>query len=547
MKTQIKEIKKGNITGVILIVITLLLIAASIICYKYIDNIFKQELIRENVYIDNVYVGKLTREQASDKVFAYNREKYDSISINFIWEQYENSFTLSDSAYTYDNSAAIDKAYLLGRTGNILEKLNRYFFKTSPVYYSSVTSYDESKVKYIIHNIASDINQKIDHSNINVLTDRVIVHKGQPSYTVNENKLFKDITTHIIALDATPITIAVISRNPFTITSKRIFDLVYKPAVDAAYIYTDNEVSVSSEIYGKTIDKEYIEESLLKYSDFTIDIEAIKPSLYARVLKEKLFRDELSSFISTFSTATQNSYNRSINIALASSEINDLILAPGETFSFNEVVGERTEQRGYQIAHVYSNGEVIDGIGGGICQVSSTLYNATLFADLEIVDRGSHQFTVGYVPLGRDATVSYGYKDYAFANNTPYPIKVEVIIKDIKIDEDDEYEVVKAQTIQFNIVGTNEHKDITYDYHYNMIEERPYLTTIQYDESKAVDFIEVIQYGKYGYAVETIKETYVDGEKIKEESLNYSYYRPYPQIEIHGGVDPADSNSISDN
>ena len=116
--------------------------------------------------------------------------------------------------------------------------------------------------------------------------------------------------------------------------------------------------------------------------------------------------------------------NRSTNIRLSAGAINGTILQPGDTFDFNKVVGKRTAKNGYQVAAVYSNGGVVDGIGGGICQVSSTLYNAALLSNMQITSRTNHGLRVSYLPAGRDATVSWGGPEFRFKNSNTYPVKV---------------------------------------------------------------------------------------------------------------------------
>ena len=135
--------------------------------------------------------------------------------------------------------------------------------------------------------------------------------------------------------------------------------------------------------------------------------------------------NKLSYTLGSFSTVyNAGNYERSHNIALAAQKINGLVLMPGEQFSFNGVVGQRSAQTGFKTAKVYQGGEIVDGIGGGICQVSTTLYNAVLYADLKIVYRTNHSMPVSYVPSGRDATVSYGSIDFKFSNNQSYPVKL---------------------------------------------------------------------------------------------------------------------------
>ena len=134
---------------------------------------------------------------------------------------------------------------------------------------------------------------------------------------------------------------------------------------------------------------------------------------------------QIDGLLGSFSTHYGGTgISRGSNIALAASHINGTVLRPGEIFSYNQVVGPRSGSAGFRIAPVISHGELVPGVGGGVCQVSSTLYNAVLLADLKIVHRSHHAFPVHYLPAGRDATVVYGAIDFQFQNNTPAPIYI---------------------------------------------------------------------------------------------------------------------------
>ena len=134
---------------------------------------------------------------------------------------------------------------------------------------------------------------------------------------------------------------------------------------------------------------------------------------------------ESKHLIASFSTKypTSNA-NRTTNLRLAANKINGYVLLPGETFSYNTVVGKRTIAAGYKEAAVYENGEVVQGLGGGICQISTTLFNSVLLANLEIVELHNHQFIPSYVSAGRDATVVYGAKDFKFKNSREHALKI---------------------------------------------------------------------------------------------------------------------------
>ena len=156
-------------------------------------------------------------------------------------------------------------------------------------------------------------------------------------------------------------------------------------------------------------------------SEYVIPLQTLYPNVTTNMIGAEAFPDLLSTYSTKYSTRDTD---RTTNLQLASSKINGTVLMPGETFSYNQVVGERTISAGYKEAPIYVSGEVVDGLGGGICQITSTLYNAVLYANLEIVERSNHQFVPSYVTASRDATVVYGSIDFKFKNNRNYPIKI---------------------------------------------------------------------------------------------------------------------------
>jgi len=125
-----------------------------------------------------------------------------------------------------------------------------------------------------------------------------------------------------------------------------------------------------------------------------------------------------------FTNYASSSSNRKSNLALAASKLDGHLLKPGEVFSYNNRVGPRTESRGWKTAHQFQDGQIVDGIGGGVCQSSSTLYNAVLMGGLKIVERHNHSLPVAYLSPARDASVSYGHLDFKFANNTDGPLYI---------------------------------------------------------------------------------------------------------------------------
>ena len=136
--------------------------------------------------------------------------------------------------------------------------------------------------------------------------------------------------------------------------------------------------------------------------------------------EQYLYRDRLS----TVTTYLDGVYARSYNVGLAASSCNGTVIMPGEVFSYLGTIGNPSTANGYKMSTGYANGETVDMVGGGICQVSSCIYYCTVYANLEIVNRAAHAFSTGYIPNGLDATVYYPSLDYKFRNNTDYPIKI---------------------------------------------------------------------------------------------------------------------------
>lgn len=136
------------------------------------------------------------------------------------------------------------------------------------------------------------------------------------------------------------------------------------------------------------------------------------------------------TLISSYTTEFDPKQSRAVNIALAASKINGTVIQPGQEFSFSDTVGPRTAENGFVMAPTFSNKEVVPGMGGGICQVSSTMYAAMLQGDIKATQRHAHSMPVSYIPKGMDATISAGKKDLTFTNNFAFPIVINAVVDD---------------------------------------------------------------------------------------------------------------------
>lgn len=216
--------------------------------------------------------------------------------------------------------------------------------------------------------------------------------------------------------------------------TKKIEQQFNKDALDATMVKDkSDEFKISSEKPGQALSRE----KLIKDIDEGISNKAIKDVLVTADIKKvepKIKKAELEKVDTKLSTFTTNfsssSDSRANNINVASKALNGVIIMPNESFSFNKIVGERTEKRGYQTAPVIIGDKLESGLGGGVCQVSTTLHNAVVRAGLTPTERDHHNIPVKYVGLGMDATVDYGSIDYKFKNTLKYPLYIECIIKD---------------------------------------------------------------------------------------------------------------------
>ncbi|MCQ2387251.1 MAG: VanW family protein [Clostridia bacterium] len=170
--------------------------------------------------------------------------------------------------------------------------------------------------------------------------------------------------------------------------------------------------------------------------------------------KESVLRAEFSTFCETSSTERKN------NISLALKSLDGAFIEPNAEFSFNDTVGERTVEKGYKNAKIISKGKFVDGIGGGVCQVSTTLYNALILADIKIIEWHSHSLVVSYVEPSFDAMVSYGYADLKFINNTHNPLMIKTVFSGDKLTvklfgEPMDYRIERKSTVLEQIVGND--------------------------------------------------------------------------------------------
>lgn len=246
------------------------------------------------------------------------------------------------------------------------------------------------------------------------------------------------------------------------------------------------------------------------------DGEAILPLNKSKKLITSKELEQITGIESKYSTTFPiDLAKRNHNIRIASQLLNGHILLSGQTLSFNKIVGKRTENNGFELAIVYKNGKKVPGVGGGICQVSTTLYNAALLANLKILQRQNHSMPVGYVPLGRDATVDYDSIDLIIENSQSHPVAIA-----------SEY---TQGRLTFTILGKN---NPSQKVEIETVVKGIWPPAVQYIEDPALPpgIEKIIDKGGKKASVLTYRIVYENGKKISKQFLGRSYYRGAPTI-----------------
>lgn len=312
------------------------------------------------------------------------------------------------------------------------------------------------------------------------------------------------------------------------------------PAVEATLTRSQGEFVITDEVDGKILDAEECIQSMTDKvtdnwdgEDFSVELNTMtdKASLTAEDCRK--VKDELGSFSTKFTTGYSNA-NRNQNIRNGADKLGDRVLAPGEEFSCNALLEPWTEDNGWADAGTYVDGRVEDSLGGGICQVSSTLYNAVLLSELEVTERYPHSMAVGYVDLSADAALAGTYKDLKFKNNTDAPIYI--------------LSIYEEGQITFTIYGhetRDENRTIKYESE-KLSETAPEEVTSKVDSMKKGERVTTTQ-GHTGYTARLWKYVYVDGKEVSKEIVNNSSYKSSPNyVNVGTGKDEEKSKKAEE-
>lgn len=468
------------------------------------------------ISILGIDVSGLSKDDAKQKV---TDDVSNRLSTDVIFKHNDETYTLLPSSVggSFDIDKVIDDAYSVGRNGNIFQNnfaiLNAMINSKNfiPDFSFNSDSFDNS-----ISQMNSNFADGIVEPSYDISGNNLIIKSGKNGNIVDSDKIKSLFVDKLIVVpyNTDSIEVPVFSKEANKIDIDAIHSEIYKEAQDASY--TTNPYAVYPSSNGLDFNISIDEAKALITGDkdsYTIPLKTLYPNVKTSDIGIEAFPDLLSSYSTSFASSSSN---RATNVSLATNKINGKVLMPGEVFSFNGTVGKRTPQAGFKVAGVYMNGQVATDYGGGICQVSSTLYNAVLRANLEIVDRSNHMFEVGYVPIGTDATVSWGAPDFKFKNSRSYPIKIvtsssnrKCVVKFYGLKESEEYDI---EIVSYRTGSV------------------PYRTTYTTDSSLAAGQQKVIQRGSNGAKSVAYRIRKKNGQVISKELLSKDTYDPHNQI-----------------
>lgn len=400
------------------IIILIIFAAFSIYTYK------NKNVIAKGIYINNVDISNLTPSDAKSKLENYYSEKLSN-DINLVYNDYSTYIKPSEIDLSFDINSAVEYAYNLGKNNNIFVS-NYEIFKTmiNGVEITPTFSLNEENLINYLNTFSSELPDAVKESEYYIEGKNLIITPGSSGISIDIASTTNNIKQKIQNLSYinNPINMTTTLENPKPINIEDIYNNVHSEAKDAYYTESPFTVYPSANGIDFAISLDEAKELVSsEASEITIPLKILYPKVTTNMIGQEAFPDLLATFSTKYAASNAD---RTTNLRIASNKINGYVLLPGDTFSYNATLGPRTASAGYKEAAVYENGEVVQGIGGGICQISTTLYNAILFANLEIVELYNHQFVPSYVSAGRDATVVYGIKDFKFKNSRKYPIKI---------------------------------------------------------------------------------------------------------------------------
>lgn len=503
-----KQKNRKNIyvaVGIILVV----LIAALTTAVAYTAAVTGGDRILGGVYSDGVNLSGMTESDAESALADNAAQVRDDI--DFVCDDVQFAVSAAQIDLQPDFEASAKQAYEYGRDGNIIERTKAVIgAKFIKKHFDMIYKCDENLLLAAIEDNIADKTVSVTPYSVEIGDGCLVVTNAVGGREPQTDGLAEKTIKYAAYESDEPIEIVLHDVAAPDIDFDEFCSQYLRGAADATYTEQDGGYVFTPEVRGISFDKaeakRIIEENRANSEPYEIPAVITEPKVTVAQLEDMFVSKTIAEYSTSYASSDAN---RASNVALAASKINGKVLNPGERFSFNGVVGPRTAATGFKVAHVYEGDRVVDGMGGGICQVSSTLYNAVVLADLKIVSRTNHSMPVGYVPLGRDATVSYGTIDFVFENNKTHPIKIAAVTNNRRLT----VSVCGAASDRAEVDIITENAGYT-----------PFATKEIPDSSMKVGEKKIIKNGTNGAIVNSYKIYKKNGAAVSKEFLAKSTY-----------------------
>lgn len=502
LAATVHERRQAKIALIVFAIVVAAIVTATVLAGRSVTNSGKNY---PNVYVNNIFVGNMNRDQTASALMSNGWQERTTkvLKVNtFGGVSFDVDPSETGILMTLDEAVSAAQNY--GRSGGILKNLYSYFeniFKPADVnelnkkenfeYIDACIGAGESQLNAMLGDTEFELDRQ---------AGKLRIVKGYDSMKLNTAEMY-DAIVAAVRSGQTELDFRQLSKEPVMPDFQAILTELHAEPKNAEY-KDDGSFEVIPEVVGcnfSVSEAQRLWEAAAPAEKVDVPADISWPKLTGQMLSDRLYHDMLGAMTTRY---TNSGENRCSNVRLATSKINGTILYPGDEFSYNEVVGARTEEAGFLPAPAYAGiGEdgVKDEIGGGACQVSSTLYASTVFAFLDTVERHNHIYPVNYIQLGTDATVTIPEEggntmDFKFRNNKNYPIKIVGYCNESE----------EEKTITFEIWGTLEEDD------YMPVEfDNTWSWTFDYDRC-----IDPPYENRQGYKIKFTHESYVFADDI---------------------------------
>lgn len=425
-----KKSHKGLI--ITLVVVSVLLAAIAVGLILWADSVTASDTNLPGIYVGSTNVGGLTEKETLEllKGQQWDKSVSGTMTVQLPAEQsFRIDYIRSGAVLTAESAAAA--AYRYGHGSNKFDNLKTYISSLmTPV---DITEGDKSLNRDYIMTLVTRALERFDKHigdgsyTVDEAASEMVYIKGAGQIKLDAEDVYAKAVEGLEALESS-VSYALPAQDVTAPDFNALHTELMREPHDAYYDKETGEIVPDVKGFAFDVSEaESLWNAAGLLEEVRIPVKIDMPEMTAEQLVASLFRDKLGSQTTLY---TYSSDARINNIKLCAAKLNGLVLNPGEEFSFNGTIGQRTTEAGFKAAAAYNDGQVVQEVGGGICQVSSTIYCAAMLAQMTTVERTCHMFVVTYLPYGLDATVSWPGPDYKFRNDRDYPVKIVAYCND---------------------------------------------------------------------------------------------------------------------